>query len=52
MTQPLVKTVGDWEDLDEVGTHQARFVKADGRVIGIAMRHIVLGSDSKSKVWC
>lgn len=58
MSDSKVQAIGDWNTLVDPGmrpefpTHQIRFVKADGRVIGAAMRHIVLGTDPASEVWC
>lgn len=47
-----VRTRGEWQDLDEEGLHQFKFAVADGKVVGIVLRHVILGSDPKDKVWC
>lgn len=47
-----VTAIQEWQDLNDSGTHQMRFVKADDKIIGAATRHIVSGSDPEQKVWC
>lgn len=42
----------DWVNLDPAGTHQLRFAKADGKVVGAALRHIVVGTKWSDRVWC
>lgn len=45
-----VTAIQEWQDLDS--THQMRFVKAEGQIVGAATRHIVSGTDPEQKVWC